>query len=91
MSLPQELINMILYKSEGLEHPTAKIMKEEYFHGDLDDWKIEYDEWNKEYFNDIWFSKPSGKVCCCGFKLTNGDLCHERDGDHIIKCWKCQL
>ena len=57
MTLPQELIDMILFKFKGLEHPTAKIMKEDYFEGELDYWKEFYDEWNKLYFNNFSYSK----------------------------------
>ena len=57
MALPQELIDMILFKFKGLEHPTATIMKEDYFEGELDYWKEFYDEWNKLYFNNFSYSK----------------------------------
>jgi len=89
MALPQELIDMILFKFKGLEHPISKMIKEDYFHGNLDDWKEDYDERNKLYFNDIWCSKDSGDTCCCGFKLTNGDWCNKKSNGEVFGCFQC--
>jgi len=90
MTLPQELIDMILFKFKGLEHPTAKVMKEEYADYDLDFWKEDYDLINKQYFNDIWDNKLSGDTCSCGNDhLTNGDWCNKKSNGEVFGCWKC--
>ena len=89
MALPQELIDIILFKFKGLEHPISKMIKEDYFHGNLDDWKEDYDERNKLYFNDIWCSKDSGEPCSCGNEITNGDWCNKKSNGEIFGCWKC--
>ena len=46
--LPQELVLKILYKYGGLEHPTAKMIKE-YFTENFDDFKKSIDRRQKNY------------------------------------------
>lgn len=93
MSLPQEIINMILYKFGGMEHPLAKIIKEGFFYPEEEEWKENYDYWNKEYFWNLYCEKLSGKVCRCGFELTNGDWYNEvKVGcykGNVVGCFKC--
>ena len=86
MSLPQELINMILYKFGGMEHPVAKIFKEEL---DLDYEEVEV------FLDDTFLSIPLRKKChgCDNTGLTKGDegnVVMNSDG-HIIECWMCRL
>jgi hypothetical protein len=69
MSIPQELMNSIMYKHGGLEHPCAKIIKG--YHNGLGD-RISWDPSNKDiYEEEDWLGMG---VYDFNYKTLDGDI-----------------